>query len=215
MATYRIWPATNGPDEAVSDNAVNLGTQFTVSQPAWVTALRYYRGTTAVNPDELRLWRIESSSSATSLTTITPPAASTLGWQDVPLETPVRLTAGQDYKTAGHFPSDYVATGGYWASGPGANGITNGILTAPGTVASLYGQGTFRYGVGGLYPTGSFNGGNYWLDVVVVDVDPNPPADLFTISTTGTRTGWHAPTVRHGWTGQSTRTGWAAGRVIT
>lgn len=55
MTDYRIWPATNGPGADNADNAINLGIQFSVSAQAWVTAIRYYRGTTNVNPDDLRL----------------------------------------------------------------------------------------------------------------------------------------------------------------
>lgn len=178
MTTYSIWPATDGPFTSSADDPVNLGHQFSVSAQAWVIGLRYFRGATNVNPDELRLWRADSSAAGTSLSFVVPPAASTLGWQNVLLATPVELTPAQIYKTVGHFPDHYVATSAYWTTGDGASGIVNGILTAQSNAAALGGQGTFRYGAAGQYPDGTFNGGGYWVDVVVTDVDPSGAVDV-------------------------------------
>jgi hypothetical protein len=176
VTDYRIWPATNGPNADNADNAINLGIQFSVSAQAWVIALRYYRGTTNVNPDDLRLWQVDSAVSGTSLANVVPPAAgASIGWQEVALATPVELTPGQVYKTVGHMPTHYVATPNYWTSGAGSAGITNGILTAQSNAASTGGQGTFTYNASPVFPTSTFNGGNYWIDVVVTDVDPAGP----------------------------------------
>lgn len=173
MTDYSIWPATNGPLADNPDSAINLGTQFSVSAQAWVTAIRYFRGTTNVNPDDVRLWQVDSASAGTSLASATPPAAGSTGWQDIALATPVELTPGQVYKVAAHMPTHYVATPNYWTVGAGGSGITNGILTAQSNAASTGGQGTFRVGAAGLFPNSTFNGGNYWIDVIVTDVDPS------------------------------------------
>ncbi|MFJ5984311.1 DUF4082 domain-containing protein [Lentzea sp. NPDC092896] len=177
MTNYSIWPATDGPFSSSADDPVNLGIQFSVDSQAWIVGLRYFRGATDVNPDELRLWRADSPSVGTSLAAVTPPAAGTLGWQTVLLAEPVELTPSQIYKTVGHFPDHYVASAGYWTSGDGAAGITNGILTAQNNDGSLGGQGTFKYGAS-AYPDGTFNGGNYWVDVVVTDVDPSGGSEV-------------------------------------
>jgi hypothetical protein len=172
VTDYSIW-TTDGPFTSSADDPVNLGTQFSVSTQAWVIGLRYFRGATNVNPDELRLWRADSAAAGTSLASVIPPAAVTLGWQVVPLGAPVELTPGQIYKSVGHFPDHYVATSGYWTSGDGAAGLTNGILTAQNNDNALGGQGTFKYGAGNQFPDGTFNGGGYWVDVLVTDVDPS------------------------------------------
>lgn len=180
MTIQRIWPVALGPNADNADAAVNLGVQFTVSVQAWVTALRYYRGTANVNPDDLRLWQVNAPGAGTSLASVIPPAAGSLGWQEVTLSLPVELTPGQVYKTAAHMPTHYCATPNYWTTGPGGTGITNGFLTAQSSAGSLGGQATFRYGVIGLFPDSTFNGGNYWIDVVVTDVNPSgvPPTTL-------------------------------------
>lgn len=172
MTDYSIFTA-DGPFTSSADDPVNLGHQFSVDTQGWVIGLRYFRGAVNVNPDELRLWRADSSAAGTSLASVTPPAASTLGWQTVMLAVPVEITAGQIYKTVGHFPDHYVATSGFWTSGDGAAGIVNGILTGQNNDNSLGGQGTFKYGAENQYPDGTFNGGGYWVDVLVTDVDPS------------------------------------------
>lgn len=174
MTIQRIWPATDGPNTSGSDGqAINVGTEFFVSTTAWVTALRWYRGTTSVNADNLRLYRVTSSSTGTMLAEVASPSAAGVGWQESSI-TPVQLTSGVRYKVVAHMPDHYTATGGYWTGGgPGGSGIVNGFLTAPDTGnADGGGQGTFLYGVV-AFPGGSFNGGNYWVDVVVTDVDPS------------------------------------------
>jgi hypothetical protein len=172
VTEYSIF-TSDGPFTSSADDPVNLGHQFSVASQGWVIGLRYFRGAVDVNPDELRLWQADSASAGTSLASVVPPVASTLGWQTVPLVPAVELTPGQIYKTVGHFPDHYVATPGFWTSGDGAAGITNGILTAQNNDAALGGQGTFKYGAGNQYPDGTFNGGGYWVDVLVTDVDPS------------------------------------------
>lgn len=181
MTTQRIWPATNGPNTSGSDGQpINVGTEFFVNVPAWVIGLRWYRGTTSVNATNLRLYRVTSSSSGVVLAEVTSPVAVGVGWQES-LVTPVGLTAGVRYKTVARMADHYTSTGGYWTvGGAGSAGIVNGFLTAPNTGnADGGGQGTFLYGVV-AFPGGSFNGGNYWVDVVVTDVDPTmaPPTGL-------------------------------------
>ena len=81
MTNYSIWPATDGPLSSFDDgSAINVGTEFFVSTTAWVTHLRWFRGTTSVNADNLRLYRVDSPSSGTVLAEVTSPAASGVGW---------------------------------------------------------------------------------------------------------------------------------------
>lgn len=179
MTIQRIWPATNGPNTSGSDGqAINVGTEFFVNVTAWVTGLRWYRGTTSVNADNLRLYQVTSSSTGTTLAEVVSPSAAGVGWQESVI-TPVVLTAGVRYKAVAHMPDHYTATGGYWTGGgPGSGGIVNGFLTAPDTTnADGGGQGTFSYGAV-AFPGGSFNGGNYWVDVIVTDVDPSGAVDV-------------------------------------
>jgi hypothetical protein len=175
VTDYSIWPATDGPFSSSSDGQpINVGTEVyqLPGTPLWAVGVRWFRGTTNVNADNLRLYRVDSSSSGTVLAEVLSPAASGTGWQFSAI-TPVLLSSSNRYKAAAHLVDHYVATGGYWtAGGPGAGGITNGPLVAPDTgAADGGGQGTFKYGAV-AFPDGSFNGGNYWVDIVLTDVDP-------------------------------------------
>lgn len=174
MTTYRVWPATNGPDTSGSDGTpINLGLEWYVTTTAWSTHARWYRGTVNVQPDNIRLYRIDTPGVYTVVAEITSPTWTGTGWQEPAWPAPVALSPLQPYEVVVHYPDHYTATGGYWATGgPGAGGITNGILVAPDTVqASTGSQGAYGYG-SPAFPTGTFNGGNYWVDVVVTDTDP-------------------------------------------
>jgi hypothetical protein len=175
VTVQRIWPATNGPDTSGADSQpVNVATEFNVSVQAWATSLWFYRGTTAAQPDNLRLYRVDTATTGTVLAEVAAPVlGATLGWREFPI-TPVELTPGQAYRVAGHFAEDFTATAGYWTGGgPGAAGITNGFLTAPNdATATASDQGSFNYDAAPRMPDNSFGGGNYWMDVTVTDVDP-------------------------------------------
>lgn len=175
MTTYSIWPATNGPDTSNSDGqAINLGIEFYVTDPAWVTHLRFYRGSALVQPDNLRLYEVDSAAAGTMVAEVTAPTFSGTGWQEYEID-PVELTPDQRYRVVAHMPDDYTATGGYWASGgPGDGGRTNGILVAPDDDAATGNdQGSFLYSPTPAFPTESFNGGNYWVDIIATDEDPD------------------------------------------
>lgn len=176
MTVQRIWPATNGPNTSASDGqAINVATEFEVTVPAWVTSLWFYRGTIDVQPDNLRLYRVDSPTTGTVLAELVSPVlGAALGWREFPLVTPVLLDVGQAYRVGGHLPSNYTSTAGYWTgAGPGGSGITNGFLVAPNDAAATgNNQGSFNYDVAPRMPDNSFGGGNYWMDVSVTDVDP-------------------------------------------
>lgn len=178
MTVQRIWPATNGPNTSAADaQPVNAATEFEVTSTAWVTALRYYRGTVSANAANLRLYRVDSDTTGTVLAELLSPVLSGVGWQEFAV-TPVPLVIGQRYRVAGHFLGEFTATGGYFnPGGPGDAGITNGFLYAPNAASAVGGdQGSFNYDAVPRMPDTSFSGGNYWLDVVVTDVDPTAPA---------------------------------------
>jgi hypothetical protein len=83
------------------------------------------------------------------------------GWQQVTLDTPVAINPGIDYVVSYYSPSGfYSASGGYFAS----SGVDSPPLHAPPTTATP--NGVYDYGAERL-PTLSFNGSNYWVDVVL------------------------------------------------
>ncbi|MEU0940113.1 DUF4082 domain-containing protein [Embleya sp. NPDC005971] len=175
MADYRIWPATSG---AVTDEAtapINLGTEFSLSATGWVKALHFWRATLAeAGPVTGAVYDVATGTQVAG-TAVTYSLSGT-GWHTATLGVAVQLTASTRYIVVVHHTDRYGGTGGYWAGGgPGASGITNGILTAPAAAAVTSAPlGNGRYEETGSIgaPTNTFNGGNYWADLTVSDVNP-------------------------------------------
>jgi len=175
VTSYRIWPATDGPGTEDNADPVTLGTRFTLSATGWATHIHYWRSSTSdTGTHNAAIFKVSDGSVVTGTTVVAP--ASGIGWQTVALPAPVQLDAATMYCVAVHHPDGHPPfTGSYWVvGGPGATGITNGILTAPNS-ADAGGQGVFNGGSSLAHPTGSFNQTNYWVDVTVSDTDPNAP----------------------------------------
>lgn len=179
MTDYRVWPATNGPATDGGDPGapINLGLIFQVSSTCWAKSILFYRGALSITgPVKGRIF-VVGSETVLAGTSVNFTLSGT-GWQTATLATPVQLAASTSYKVTIHSDDNYTATGHYWDVGAGVGGITNGPLVAPdagGAPLGLGGiqQGSFRYTSDpDAYPNSYFGGGNYWVDLVVTDVDP-------------------------------------------
>ncbi|MGW1998484.1 DUF4082 domain-containing protein [Embleya sp. NPDC001921] len=195
MATYRLWPATNGNPTDEATSPINLGTEIVLSATGWATALHFWRATLSeLGPVTGAIYAVASGSqvpgTAVSFT------LSGTGWHTATLAAPVQLTAGVRYIVVIRHTDKYAGTGGYFTSGPGSGGITNGILTAP-PAASVTSPpvGNGRYDEAGSIaaPTGTYDGGCYWSDVTVSDVNPGgtdytaTPGELLGLTDTAAR----------------------------
>lgn len=180
MADRSIFTGISGPSTDAGDPAspIIVGHIFQVSQTCWVKSIRWWRGATSIGG--VQKGRIFAVGTETVVpgTAIDFPAPSGTGWQVAILAAPVQLTANTSYKVAVHFTDNYTATGGYWASGAGVGGLVDGPLTAPDAGGVPLGLGLIPQGSFAvtsnpdLFPAGYFNGGNYWVDVILTDVDP-------------------------------------------
>lgn len=195
MADYTLLGSLTGPGSNDGDaTQINLAMLFKVTSTCWVKALRFWRADTGIGgtpSGQLYTYVDESSGTAVTGTDATFTLSGT-GWQQANLAAPVQLTSGQLYKVVVNFPSFYSATGGYFATGAGVGGIVSGPLTAPDAGGTPLGigsvkQGTFATGGALAYPTSYFNGGNYWVDALVTDVDPSSTPLTVTDTATGAR----------------------------
>lgn len=183
MADYRIFPATDGPPDSVSDGQpLNLAMEIRTTGQTWVTALHFWRGTTAITgPIVGRLFTVDDIAAGTPVpgTDVTFTLSGT-GWQTALLATPVELSPDVRHKVVVRYADQFPITGAFWSSGPGASGIVNGPLQAYSNTTSVAGQGTFSTGSIDTYPTSEVNAANYWVDLTVTDVDPTSggPVDL-------------------------------------
>jgi len=165
--------AANATPTLVNSNdntPVELGMRFTTAQSGTVNGIRFYKATENTGTHTGRLW----TSTGTLLGTLTFTNETASGWQTAVFSNPIDVTAGSGYVVSYHTNGYYSADAGYF-NAP----VSNGALTAPGT-GEGGGNGVFRYGSGGVFPTQSFSGTNYWVDVIfdpAANVSPTALAD--------------------------------------
>ena len=129
--------------------AYQVGTRFRTSAPGIVTTIRYYKGTqnNGTHTGYLR------SANGTVLAQVTFRNETSSGWQTAVLSSPVRLTAGTEYRvTLLNASGRYAVTSGALAS----------VVTV-GPLSTLANGGVAGYGSSN--PTAT-NGNKYWVDVV-------------------------------------------------
>ncbi len=177
---------TQLPQNSFNDGPYEMGTKFTVSEVAHVKSIRYYKvpGESGVHTG--RLW--DASGYQIASVTFTNETAS--GWQIALLPNTVEIYPENVYVVTVNSNIEYGATPGGLASS-----ITNGIIS------SVADGNNGVFGAPGVFPTSSFNNGNYFRDVEVEEVlNPVlPPVELswpiggaLIYSTTG-QFSWYLP----------------------
>jgi hypothetical protein len=137
---------------------VEVGVKFRADRNGQITAIRFYKGSANTGSHWVNLW----SSSGTLLATAPSTNETASGWQTVNLPTPVAVTANATYVASYHSASGrYAVNAGYFNT----QGVTNGPLTALQSGVDG-GNGVYAYNFNTAFPTNSFNGSNYWVDVV-------------------------------------------------
>lgn len=162
---------------ALTADAANyvMGVQFTVSQPASVSAVWWFSPPSAgVLPGTIDLWQVTGPGAGTLVTSQAAAwsGAAGSGWVRAPFTSPPALTAAVSYKAAifkndGAVNSFYGSIANYWSTGAGSGGITSGPLSAPNNAGADGGQDTFNSSNANAYPATSFNATNYGVDVEV------------------------------------------------
>jgi len=152
------------PDVAadVDRAAVELGLRFRPDRDGEVTALQYYQGAQTGGVTTATLW----SDGGNVLSRVSVEESTVPGWRTVELDAPVPLSAGDQYTVSYHAPyGRYPALRDDLTTPRAQNGFT---LDA--------GAGVYRYGETSGYPTESYRGTNYLVDVVYSPLDEeNPP----------------------------------------
>jgi VCBS repeat-containing protein len=184
---FSIWspPATPQAADANDGNAVELGVRFTPSISGTITALRFYKGSLNTGAHVADLW----SSTGALLATATFTGETASGWQQVSFSTPVAVTAGATYVASYHTDvGEYAVDRNYFAAA-----YSSGPLQVPAN------GGVYGYGPAGTFPSASYQGSNYWVDVVLAPsttgsvrtstsgstpTDPGGPAGAMAIAST-------------------------------
>jgi YVTN family beta-propeller protein len=148
--------------------AVEVGVKFRTDVDGQITGIRFYKGTGNGGTHIGSLWSV----SGTLLGSATFTGETATGWQQVNFPTPINVTANTVYVAS------YFAPQGHYAYNSGFflnAGVDRGVLHLLQNGVSG-GNGVYSYGTSSTFPINTFNGNNYWVDVVLT-TQAAPPAD--------------------------------------
>ena len=170
----------------VDHTPVELGVKFTADYSGTITGVRFYKAAENVGTHVGSLW----SASGQRLAQATFTNESSSGWQAVTFATPVAVTAGTTYVA-----SYYSPEGAYTATSFGLASAVDGgpVQTVPNATSS---NGVYAYGATSNFPQSSYDGANYWVDVLYALSAPGQPGGV-TATASGASSAtvnWTAPT---------------------
>ena len=147
-------------------SAVELGVKFVPETDGFVSAIRFYKGSSNTGTHTGTLWTSTGTPLAAGIFT----SESASGWQTLTLPTAVPVTGGVTYVVSyfapnGHYAADsnFFTTRNYVASPLDARGRPAGET-----------NGVYANGHG--YPSATFGDTNYWVDVLFTRDDLTPPS---------------------------------------
>jgi hypothetical protein len=198
MATYRLFPSTNGPSSPVSYAGPFLaGVLFCVSSNCWFEGYWWWvcPSGQSTAPQKFALWQVYGGGGQGTVVAGSVVTSGTLTagqWNYIPLPTPIQLSIGNVsgvgaavYEAATGFSGSFPITNSQFGpGGPYASGITNGPLfaysdqgaSAPSPSSPTSDQGAF--GVAGTDPSVNMpaqgsSSANFWIDLQVSDTAPD------------------------------------------
>jgi hypothetical protein len=137
-------------------NPYELGVKVTPAVNGTISGVKFYKSTQNTGTHTGNLY----TSTGTLLATGTFSNETASGWQTLTFATPVAVTAGTTYVAS------YTTTTGFYSGDNGyfsRAGVNTPFLLAPANTAGTS-NGVFSIGSG--FPTDSYQGSNYWVDVV-------------------------------------------------
>ena len=151
--------ATPTTVDGADTSSIEVGMKFTADADGFITGIRFYKSALNTGVHVANLW----TSSGQLVATATFANETASGWQQVNFDTPVSITAGTTYVASYHTNSGhYSADTNYFASA-----VDTGMLNVPAN------GGVYSYG-SGQFPSLTYKSTNYWVDVVLHTVPPQP-----------------------------------------
>ncbi|XXY45995.1 DUF4082 domain-containing protein [Sorangium sp. So ce269] len=163
-----LWSNADVPAIAADTDAqaVELGVKFRSSVGGQITGLRFYKGAGNDGTHVGHLW----SGAGEQLASVTFTEESASGWQEARFAAPIAILPDHVYVASYFAPNGhYAANNDYFSN----TGHLSGALYALEDGESG-GNGVYRYGSAG-FPTSSWRGSNYWVDVLFVPESPPAP----------------------------------------
>jgi Domain of unknown function (DUF4082)/Cohesin domain len=154
-APLSFWPSTAAPGTSSDPDtgSIELGLQFSSSVAGSVTGVRFYKGSSNTGTHIGHLW----SAAGALLATVTFTNETASGWQQANFSTPVQITANTAYVIS------YFAPNGRYADDENYNWAA---VNAASLAVSGAAPGVYAYGSTAAFPNNTWNGSNYWVDVV-------------------------------------------------
>lgn len=156
--------ATPSEVDAGRGTPIELGLRFTPAVDGIVTGVKFFLSPGASGPFTASLWQADGVALASA--THEPTSG---GWQQVPFDVPVPVRAQVTYVAAYHAPAGGFALDRRYFTAP----FTRGPLTVP-----VPGSGVFEYGAASVFPDTTYDGSNFWVDVIFDTVDTSSEADV-------------------------------------
>jgi hypothetical protein len=159
-APTSVWTSSSTPSlvDGGADNPVELGMKFKSDVAGKITGVRFYKGSANTGTHTGSLW----SSTGSLLATVTFSGESGSGWQQANFSSPASIAANTTYVISYHANvGHYSASLDFFTSA----GVDHAPLHALSSSAAG-GNGVYTYGSSTVFPTQTFRGGNYWVDVV-------------------------------------------------
>jgi len=146
-------PSRNDPD------AVTVGVKFQTLTDGDIEGIRFYKGVKNTGPHVGSLWTSDGQLLAGA--TFTNETES--GWQQVRFDTPVAVTAHTTYIASYHTSSGFYSLTSSYFTEPYVNGPLVALRNG-----DEGGNGVYTYGAANTFPAGTYQAGNYWVDVLFV-----------------------------------------------
>jgi len=177
--------ATPATADSGEGDAVELGVKFKADNSGSITGVRFYKSAANTGTHIGSLW----STGGTRLAQATFTGESDSGWQSVTFSSPVAVTAGTTYVAS------YFAPQGHYSSS--SHGLDAAVDNGPlHTIANgTSGNGVYAYGTTSTFPSNSYQGTNYWVDVLYAVPAPGQVTGVTAASggATSADVSWSAP----------------------
>ncbi len=186
---FSFWPDSPQVSSPIDPDTrpVELGVKFRSDVDGVVSAVRFFRKVPIDSGYAVRVWKASTGESIGTGIAIEGQGP-TPGWQTVTVYPPAPIKAGEIY-IASYYASQgsYVAETNFWTATSVENGplhiLRQGVYDSNGIYLKQCAQVTdsncernsvYKYGVGGGFPTESYDASNYWIDVIFKTNTPPP-----------------------------------------
>jgi hypothetical protein len=179
-----IWSTNVTPSTLDSGDTlpIEVGVKFNADKLGTISGIRFYKSAANTGTHTGSLW----TASGTRLAQATFSGETASGWQTVTFSSPVEIQPNTTYVASYFAPSGHYANTSdyFWrnpAPGPNGGAATDSpplhALRIDGNTNGTSTNGVFAYGATSSFPSNSFGGSNYWIDVIFT---PTPPPGTVT-----------------------------------